>query len=154
MDRFEAAARGAYTCFRSAGGKLIIVKRLWACYMEKALYNTFSLQVISTVFILNEASSYQRGQQVVYETCSAWWQFQLSAATLVPRPQTSWSGCSCFPWESADLARLGPDVGNCLAFHSCNGRMLIRLCMKGKKGTDNYIKYTMESAMLPKQMIQ
>ena len=38
MDRFEAAARGAYICFRSAGGKLIIVKRLWACYMEKALY--------------------------------------------------------------------------------------------------------------------
>ena len=37
MDRFEAAARGAYICFRSAGGKLIIVKRLWACYMEKAL---------------------------------------------------------------------------------------------------------------------
>ena len=26
MDRFEAAARGAYICFRSAGGKLIIVK--------------------------------------------------------------------------------------------------------------------------------
>ena len=38
MDRFEAAARGAYICFRSAGGKLIIVKRLWACYTEKALY--------------------------------------------------------------------------------------------------------------------
>ena len=38
MDRFEAAARGAYICFWSAGGKLIIVKRLWACYMEKVLY--------------------------------------------------------------------------------------------------------------------
>ena len=38
MDRFEAAARGAYICFRSAGGKPIIVKRLWACYMEKVLY--------------------------------------------------------------------------------------------------------------------
>ena len=36
MDHFEVAARGAYVCFRSAGGKLIIVKRLWACYMEKA----------------------------------------------------------------------------------------------------------------------
>ena len=38
MDRFETAARGAYICFRSAGGKVILVKRLWACYMEKALY--------------------------------------------------------------------------------------------------------------------
>ena len=43
MDRFEAAARGAYICFRSAGGKLIIVKRLWACYMEKALYKCTTL---------------------------------------------------------------------------------------------------------------
>ena len=44
MDQFEAAARGAYMCFRSAGGKLIIVKRLWACYMEMVLYKctTFS----------------------------------------------------------------------------------------------------------------
>ena len=49
MDRFEAAARGAYICFRSAGGKLIIVKRLWACYMEKALYKctTFNLPIAS-----------------------------------------------------------------------------------------------------------
>ena len=38
MEWFEAAATCAYICFRSAGGKLIIVKRLWACYMEKALY--------------------------------------------------------------------------------------------------------------------
>ena len=30
MDRFEAVARGAYICFRSAGGKPITVKRLWA----------------------------------------------------------------------------------------------------------------------------
>ena len=30
MDRFEAAARSTYICFRYAGGKLIIVKRLWA----------------------------------------------------------------------------------------------------------------------------
>ena len=30
MDRFEVDARGAYICFRSAGGKLIIVKHLWA----------------------------------------------------------------------------------------------------------------------------
>ena len=30
MHRFEAAARGSYICFWSAGGKLIIVKRLWA----------------------------------------------------------------------------------------------------------------------------
>ena len=30
MDRFEAAARGAYICFRPAGCKPIIVKRLWA----------------------------------------------------------------------------------------------------------------------------
>ena len=43
MDRFEAAARGAYICFRSAGGKLIIVKHLWACYMEKALYKCTTL---------------------------------------------------------------------------------------------------------------
>ena len=45
MDRFEAAARGAYICFRSAGGKLIIVKRLWACYMymEKGLYKCTTL---------------------------------------------------------------------------------------------------------------
>ena len=43
MDRFEAAARGAYLCFRSAGGKMIIVKRLWACYMEKALYKCTTL---------------------------------------------------------------------------------------------------------------
>ena len=43
MDRFEAAARGAYICFRSAGGKLIIVKRLWTCYMEKALYKFTTL---------------------------------------------------------------------------------------------------------------
>ena len=32
----EAAARGVHMCFRSAGDKL--VKRLSACYMEKALY--------------------------------------------------------------------------------------------------------------------
>ena len=38
MDWFEAAATCAYICFQSARGKLIIVKRLWACYMEKALY--------------------------------------------------------------------------------------------------------------------
>ena len=38
MDCFEAAARGTYICFQSAGGKLIIVKRLWACCMEEALY--------------------------------------------------------------------------------------------------------------------
>ena len=43
MDRFEAAARGACICFRSAGGKLIIVKRFWACYMEKALYKCTTL---------------------------------------------------------------------------------------------------------------
>ena len=43
MDQFEAAARGAYICFRPAGGKLIIVKRLWACYMEKALYKCTTL---------------------------------------------------------------------------------------------------------------
>ena len=43
MDRFEAAARGAYICFRSAGGKLIIVKRLWVCHMEKALYKCTTL---------------------------------------------------------------------------------------------------------------
>ena len=36
-------SRGAYICFRSAGGKLIIVKRLWACYMEKALYKCTTL---------------------------------------------------------------------------------------------------------------
>ena len=46
MDRFEAAARGAYICFRSAGGKLIIVKRLWACYMEKALYKCTTLLLL------------------------------------------------------------------------------------------------------------
>ena len=39
MDRFEAAARGAYICFRSAVGKLIIVKRFWACYMERRYIN-------------------------------------------------------------------------------------------------------------------
>ena len=43
IDRFEAAARSNYICFRSAGGKLIIVKRLWACYMEKALYKCTTL---------------------------------------------------------------------------------------------------------------
>ena len=45
MDCFEAAASGAYIiiCFRSAGSKLIIVKRLWACYMEKALYKCTTL---------------------------------------------------------------------------------------------------------------
>ena len=40
MDSFEAAARGAYICFRPAGGggdKLIIVKRLWLCYMHHFL---------------------------------------------------------------------------------------------------------------------
>ena len=46
MDRFEAAARGANICFRSAGGKLIIVKRLWACYMEKALYKCTALLLL------------------------------------------------------------------------------------------------------------
>ena len=48
MDRFEAAARGTYICFRSAGGKLIIVKRLWACYMEKALYKCTTLPLYFT----------------------------------------------------------------------------------------------------------
>ena len=43
VDRLEAAARGAYICFWSAGGKLIIAKRLWACYMEKALYKCTTL---------------------------------------------------------------------------------------------------------------
>ena len=44
MGRFEAAARGAYVCFRSAGGKLIIVNRLWACYMlKKTLYKCTTL---------------------------------------------------------------------------------------------------------------
>ena len=47
MDRFEAAARGAYICFRSAGGKLIIVKRLRAFiwkrrYINVPLYFSFS----------------------------------------------------------------------------------------------------------------
>ena len=51
MDRFEAAARGAYICFRSAGGKPIIVKRLWACYMEKALYKCTTL-LYFTLFVL------------------------------------------------------------------------------------------------------
>ena len=47
MDRFEVAARGAYICFRSAtGAKPIIVKRLWACYMEKALYKYTTLLFI------------------------------------------------------------------------------------------------------------
>ena len=32
-----------YICFRSVGGKLIIVKRLRACYMEKALYKCTTL---------------------------------------------------------------------------------------------------------------
>ena len=43
MDRFEVATRGAYICFRSAGGKLIIVKCLWGYYMEKALYKCTTL---------------------------------------------------------------------------------------------------------------
>ena len=43
MDHSEAAARGAYIYFRSAEDKLIIVKRLWACYMEKALYKCTTL---------------------------------------------------------------------------------------------------------------
>ena len=43
MDRFEAIARGAYICFWSAGGQLIIVKRLWTCYKEKALYKCTTL---------------------------------------------------------------------------------------------------------------
>ena len=43
MDRFEAAARCASICSLSAGGKLIIVKRLRACYMEKALYKCTTL---------------------------------------------------------------------------------------------------------------
>ena len=43
MDWFEAAATCAYICFWSAGGKLIIVKRLSACYMKKALYKCITL---------------------------------------------------------------------------------------------------------------
>ena len=43
MDWFETAAIGAYLCLRSAGGNLIIVKRLWAFYMEKALYKCTTL---------------------------------------------------------------------------------------------------------------
>ena len=35
---FEEAAICACMCFLSTGGKLIIVKRLWECYMKKALY--------------------------------------------------------------------------------------------------------------------
>ena len=37
MDRFEATPWGAYICFRSAGGKLIIVKRLWASSYGKSV---------------------------------------------------------------------------------------------------------------------
>ena len=57
MDRFEAAAKCAYlyTCFRSDEGKIIIVKRLWACYMymEKALYKCFTLNT-SLYFVENK----------------------------------------------------------------------------------------------------
>ena len=51
MDHFEVAARGAYICFWSARGKLIIVKHLWACYMEKAQYKCTTL-----LFYFNIAS--------------------------------------------------------------------------------------------------
>ena len=62
MDRFEAAARGAYICFRSAGGKLIIVKRLWACYMEKALYKCTTLkQTLQETVLKNLLSSKSHG---------------------------------------------------------------------------------------------
>ena len=46
MDRFEAAARGAYVYFRSAGGKLIIVKCLGAYSYGKALYKCTTLMLI------------------------------------------------------------------------------------------------------------
>ena len=39
MDRFEAAARGAYICFRPAGGKLIMEKALYKC--TTLLYFTY-----------------------------------------------------------------------------------------------------------------
>ena len=39
MDRIKAAARGAYVCFRSAGGNLIIVMRLWAHIWERRNIN-------------------------------------------------------------------------------------------------------------------
>ena len=43
MDWSEAAATCAYICFRPTGGKLIIVKCLWACYMKKELYKCTTL---------------------------------------------------------------------------------------------------------------
>ena len=47
MDWFEAAATCAYICFRSAGSKLIIAKRLWACYMKKAPYKCTTLRFLN-----------------------------------------------------------------------------------------------------------
>ena len=37
MDRFEAAARGAYICFRSAGGKLPSDSKIAALFFLSAL---------------------------------------------------------------------------------------------------------------------
>ena len=51
MDRFEAAVRGAYLYFQSARGKRIIVKRLWACYMEKALNKCTTLLTLLLVIL-------------------------------------------------------------------------------------------------------
>ena len=65
MDWFEAAATCAYICFRSAGGKLIIVKRLWACYMEKALYKCTTL--LSNPFLrsLNDLWNFWKTSETV-----------------------------------------------------------------------------------------
>ena len=60
MDWFEVAATCAYICFRSAGGKLIIVKHLWACHMEKALYKCTTLW-LPPVLHLPEPLNFTKG---------------------------------------------------------------------------------------------
>ena len=80
MDRFEAAARGAYICFRSAGGKLIIVKRLWACYMEKALYKCTTLLYFTLLEIMQYLYIHCTRAFSITHTCNwrAWCKNSLS----------------------------------------------------------------------------
>ena len=44
-DRFEVAAKGAYACLRSAGGKRIIVKHLWAYLYGNGVISSYCTTV-------------------------------------------------------------------------------------------------------------